>query len=403
MDFNEELSKDLNKIKTLGLYRKLKTITSAPGREVVISGKTYVNLSSNNYLGLSEHPAVKKAAIDAIEKYGAGGTSSRLVAGTLAIHEELEEKLASLKKTEKALVCPSGFQTNSAVISALIGAGDCLIMDRLNHASLWDASKLTGARVFVYPHRDMNGLEKVLKRASSYKRKLIATDSVFSMDGDIAPLKEIVSLAKKHGAITMIDEAHSTGVLGANGGGLAEYAGVECAVDIIMGTLSKALGSQGGFVCGSGKLIEYLINKSRAFIYTTSLAPASAAAALEALNIVKKEPERREKLKDLSASLRKRLKEAGLDTAGSETQIIPVVFGSLERTLEVSKKLLEAGIFAPAIRPPTVQEGECRLRFSLTSDHNEDDLLKVLNCLKSGRENREERIRPAGICASPLL
>jgi 8-amino-7-oxononanoate synthase len=253
-------------------------------------------------------------------------------------------------------------------------------MDRLNHASLWDASKLTAARVFVYGHRDADNLEKVLKRAKSYKRKLIATDSVFSMDGDIAPLKDIVSLAKKYGAITMIDEAHSTGVLGENGRGLAEHSGTEGQVDIIMGTLSKALGSQGGFVCGSKILIEYLINRSRAFIYTTALAPAMAAAALKAVEIVQKEPQRRARLKNLSASLRQKLSGLGIKTAGSETQIIPAVFGSLGKTMEFSKILFEAGIFAPAIRPPTVPEGECRLRFSLTSDHTEDDILKLTSC-----------------------
>ncbi len=381
MTFNDELKNQLDKLKVDGMYRELRVITSAPGRDITIAGKTYVNFSSNNYLALAAHPEVKKAAVAAIEKYGAGGTSSRLVAGTLDIHAELEAKLAGLKRTEKALVFPTGFQTNSGIISTLLSAGDCIIMDRLNHASLWDAAKLTGARVFVYPHRDISGLEKVLKRAKEYKKKLVVTDSVFSMDGDIAPLKDIVLLAKKYGAITMIDEAHSTGVLGENGRGLAEHEGVEGEVDIIMGTLSKALGSQGGFVCGSKDLIEYLVNKSRAFIYTTSLAPVMAAAALKAIEIVQREPERRNKLKELSNDLRGRLDKLGINTAGSETQIIPAVFGSLERTLELSKKLLGAGILAPAIRPPTVPEGECRSRFSLTSDHNENDVIKLLNCL----------------------
>ena len=383
MNFNDELKSQLKKIKTEGMYRELKVISSAPGRDIVLDGETYINLSSNNYLGLAAHPEVKKAAITAVNKYGVGGTSSRLVAGTLDIHKELEEKLANLKKTESVIVFPSGFQTNAGIIAALIGAGDCIIMDRLNHASLWDAAKLAGARVFVYPHKDMSGLEKVLKRVISYKRKLVVTDSVFSMDGDIAPLKGIIFLAKKHGAITMIDEAHSTGVLGENGRGLAEYAGVEGGVDIIMGTLSKALGSQGGFVCGSRELIEYLVNKSRAFIYTTSLAPAMAAAALKAIEIVQREPGRRIKLKELSNDIRQSLNKLGIDTAGSETQIIPAVFGSLERTIELSKKLFAAGIFAPAIRPPTVPEDECRLRFSLTSEHTKEDIGKLLDTLEN--------------------
>jgi len=382
MNFNEELLKEIEKLKSAGLYRELKPISSAPGRDIVFRGKTYINFSSNNYLGLAAHPAVKKAAIAAVEKYGAGGTSSRLVGGTLDIHAELEEKLAAFKKTEKALVYPAGFQTNIGIISTLAGAGDCLIMDRLNHASLWDGAKLSGARIFVYRHADAGALEKVLKRAKGYKRKLVITDSVFSMDGDIAPLKDIVALAKKYGAVTMIDEAHSTGVLGQNGCGLAEQAEVEGQVDIIMGTLSKALGSQGGFVCGSSALIEYLVNKSRAFIYTTSISTACAGAAIAALEIVYREPERRVKLLELSADLRQRMMDVGINTAGSVTQIIPAVFGELKKTLELSNKLFEAGIFAPAIRPPTVPEGECRLRFSLTSEHNESDIIKLIGCLR---------------------
>jgi 8-amino-7-oxononanoate synthase len=382
MNFNEELQNGIEKLKAAGLYRELKTSSSAPGRDIVLSGKNYINFSSNNYLALAEHPDVKKATIEAIEKFGTGGTSSRLVGGTFSIHTELEEKLAAFKKTERALVYPAGFQTNLGIISTLAGAGDCLIMDRLNHASLWDGAKLSGARIFVYRHADAGALEKVLKRAKGYKRKIIITDSVFSMDGDTAPLKEIVALAKKYGAVTMIDEAHSTGVLGKDGRGLAELAEVEGEVDIIMGTLSKALGSQGGFVCGSRALIEYLVNKSRAFIYTTSIAPACAGAALAALSIVHSEPARRGNLLALSADLRQKLKGIGINTAGSVTQIIPAVFGSLEQTLKLSNKLFEAGIFAPAIRPPTVPEGECRLRFSLTSDHNERDLIKLIDILK---------------------
>jgi 8-amino-7-oxononanoate synthase len=382
MNFNEELQNGIEKLKTEGLYRELKTSSSAPGRDIVLSGKKYVNFSSNNYLALAEHPEIKKAAIAAIEKFGTGGTSSRLVGGTLGIHTELEEKLAAFKKTEKALVYPAGFQTNLGIISTLGGAGDCLIMDRLNHASLWDGAKLSGARIFVYRHADASSLEKVLKRAKGYKRKIIITDSVFSMDGDIAPLKEIVALAKQYGAVTMIDEAHSTGVLGKEGRGLAELAEVEGEVDIIMGTLSKALGSQGGFVCGSRALIEYLVNKSRAFIYTTAIAPSCAGAALAALDKVHSEPARRSNLLGLSADLRQKLNGLGINTAGSVTQIIPAVFGGLEQTLKLSNKFFEAGIFAPAIRPPTVPEGECRLRFSLTSEHTEDDLVNLINCLK---------------------
>ena len=382
---NEELNNRMEKIKAQGMYRELKAVSSTPGRDITIDGKPCVNLSSNNYLGLASHPEVKKAAITAVEKYGAGGTSSRLIAGNLDIHEELESKLAALKKAESALVFPSGYQTNVGIISALLGGGACLIMDRLNHASLWDAAKLSGARVFAYPHKDMNYLEKIFKRVKNYGMKLVATDAVFSMDGDTAPLKDIVSLAKKYGALTMIDEAHSTGVLGAGGGGLAELSGTESEIDIIMGTLSKALGSQGGFVCGSSTLKQYLVNRCRAFIYSIALAPSAAGAALKAVEMIGSEPERRIKLAQLSEYFRQALGGLGVNTAGSETQIIPAVLGGVDRTLALSKMLFEAGIFAPAIRPPTVPEGGCRLRFSLTSEHTREDVDRVINVLKGAQ------------------
>jgi 8-amino-7-oxononanoate synthase len=385
----EELKKELADIQTSGLYRRLLTIASAPQRDIVIDGKTYLNLSSNNYLGLATHAAVKRAAIEAVEKYGTGGTASRLVAGTLSLHEALEEKLAALKKTAAALVFPSGYQANTGVIGALLSAGDCLIMDRLNHASLWDAAKLCGARVFVYDHRDMNRLEKVLGRAREYRRKLIVTDSVFSMDGDVAPLGDIVDLAGRYGAQTMIDEAHATGIFGERGAGLAEHCGLEGKIDIIMGTLSKALASQGGFVCGSREMIDYLVNRSRSFIYTTSLAPSCAGAALAALEVVEKEPARRQKLLALGSYLRTRLSAIGFNTLASESQIVPFLMGPVTETVSLSAKLWRDGIFAPAIRPPTVPEGQCRLRFSLTAEHNEADVDRLMASIVGEQEDGE--------------
>lgn len=381
-DFMKEtLSSELEKIKSYGLYRELRSISSAPEKEIVIDGKSFINYSSNNYLGLANHPEVKKSAISAIEKYGCGGTSSRLIAGTLDLHKELEDKLAKFKNKDAALVFPSGYQTNAGVISTLIGRDSCIIMDRLNHASLWDAAKISGSRVFVYPHRDMNALEKVLVRVKSYRRKLIVTDSVFSMDGDLASLKEIVYLAKKYNSWTMIDEAHATGIFGENGAGLACHFGIEKEIDIIMGTLSKALGSQGGFVCGSKEMIDYLINKSRSFIYTTAIAPSCAGAALSAINLIEKEPFRRQKLLDMSRKLRERLNSIGFNTLNSESQIIPFFVGPITETESIAAKLMRDGIFAPAIRPPTVAEGQCRLRFSLTADHTDSDLNKLFESL----------------------
>ncbi|MBN1824390.1 MAG: 8-amino-7-oxononanoate synthase [Endomicrobiales bacterium] len=382
MEFEKELEKELSEAKQAGMLRKVNAISSAPAREITISGKSYLNFSSNNYLGLSFHPEVKKAAKEAIEKYGTGGTSSRLVAGTLDMHGELEEKLAKMKNTEAALVFPSGFQTNLGILSALFGEGDCIIMDRLNHASLWDAAKLSHARVFVYQHKDMNGLEKVLIRSRDYKRRLIVTDSVFSMDGDTAPLEEIIELSKEFEAVLMIDEAHATGVLGDGGRGLPELLGIEGQVDIVMGTLSKALGSQGGFVCASKAVCNYLINKCRSFIYTTALSPASTAAAIKAIDISNKEPARRNTLKKLSETFRKKLSKIGVETSGSSTQIIPAVTKDIGRTLELSQVFIEEGVFVPPIRPPTVPEGSARLRFSLTSEHTEQDLDKAVKIMK---------------------
>ncbi|MHB9155083.1 MAG: 8-amino-7-oxononanoate synthase [Endomicrobiales bacterium] len=375
------LNEELAKIEDSGLRRKMRVISSAPDRGIVINGRPYLNFSSNSYLGLSVHPAVKKASAAALEKYGSGGTSSRLVAGTLDLHEELEGRLASLKKTEAGLVFPSGYQTNVGVIGSLLSEGDCLVMDRLNHASLWDAARLSRARVFVYAHRDMGSLEKVLRRAKNYRRTLIATDSVFSMDGDLAPLKDIVFLASKYGAWTMIDEAHATGIFGAGGRGLAEHCGVEGKIDIVMGTLSKALASQGGFVCGPRALVEYLVNRCRSFIYTTAPAPALCGAALAALETVEKEPERRQRLLSLSKALREKLQATGFNVCGSESQIVPLFVGPVTETVSLAAKLWKDGIYAPAIRPPTVPEGRSRLRFSLTSSHTPEDVRRLISSI----------------------
>ena len=381
MTMENEFKDELKRVRENGLFRELKTLASNSGREIEFGGRKYVNFSSNNYLGLVSNPRVIDAAKKALDKYGAGGTSSRLIAGTLEIHHQLEKKLASSKHCEAALVFPSGYQTNLGALSALAKEGDCIIMDKLNHASLWDGAKLSGARIFVYPHRDTAALEKVLKRAREYRRKLVVTDTVFSMDGDLAPLKEICRLSKLHGAWTFVDEAHATGVFGETGSGLSEQLGVEKDIDILMGTLSKALGSQGGFVCGKKALIDYIVNFCRPFIYTTSLAPASCAAALAALEVVEGEPERRKKLTELSKHFRKSLKSKGYDTGESESQIIPLMAGSVERAKEVSDKLFAEGFFAPAIRPPTVPENMCRIRFSLTSAHTEQDIERVMKIL----------------------
>jgi 8-amino-7-oxononanoate synthase len=369
---NNYIQHEITELKTKGLYRALRIIESAPGATVHIGGREYINFSSNNYLGLAQHPAIISAAIDALKSWGAGGTSSRLISGNLAIHQQLEDEISKFKNTEAALVFPSGYQANIGILSSLFGSGDCLLMDRLNHASLWDGAKLSGARIFPYAHSDMNSLEKVLKRTKGYQKKLIVTDSLFSMDGDIAPLNNIVELAQKYGAMTMIDEAHATGLFGATGAGLAEHFNLSGKIDIIMGTLSKAIGSQGAYVCGSRDIIEYLINKSRSFIYTTALAPACAAAALKAIEIIKTEPEHRQRV----------LTNAKRLSADSQSQIVPFITGTAASATEFAQKLMQNGIFAPAIRPPTVPQGQCRVRFSLIADHTDAQIEKLISLLE---------------------
>ena len=344
MEFIEE---ELKQLKDSGLYRSLKTIEK---------GKKYINFCSNDYLGLSRHPKVKEKAIEIIREFGFGAGSSRLISGNSIIHEELEKRIAKLKKREAAIVFPTGYMANLGAITALVGEGDAVIIDRLDHASIIDACRLSKAKLQVYPHKDLAALEKILKRSDKFKKCLIVTDTVFSMDGDIAPLAEISRLAKRFNAMFMTDDAHATGVID-----LANPA------DIVMGTLSKAIGSLGGFIAGSAKLIDYLRNKARSFIYTTALPPAACAASIAAIEIIEKEPERIERLRMNSRLL------------GSETPIIPIIIGDAGKTMEISGKLFESGIFVPGIRPPTVPEGEARLRITVTSEHTKEDI----ECLAS--------------------
>jgi 8-amino-7-oxononanoate synthase len=293
----------------------------------------------------------------------------------------LESKLAEFKEKEASLVFPSGYQANVGVISALMSneKESCIIMDKLNHASLWDGTKLSGNRIFVYEHCDMNSLEKVLKRAHQYKVKLVVTESVFSMDGDFTPLKDFSELCQKYGAISMVDEAHSTGVFGKEGKGLAEAFGVADKIDITMGTLSKAFAVQGGFVCGSRQLIDFLINKSRAFIYTTAVSPAICAATIKSLEIVRRSDDKRQHLHNISKILKDKLNGLGFHTSNTQSQIIPIIIGSIENTEKLSVHLLEKGVYIPAIKPPTVPKDKARIRVSLTSGNTIEDIEKLCN------------------------
>ncbi|MCL2485079.1 MAG: 8-amino-7-oxononanoate synthase [Endomicrobia bacterium] len=380
---DENLSQKLSDIQKAGLLRKLRLISSIPAAKTTIDNKEYINFSSNNYLDLADNKEINAAARDSIKKYGMAGASSRLVGGNLSVHEQLETELAAFKNKQAALVFPSGYQANVGVVSTLASKTDnaCIIMDKLNHASLWDGAKLSGARIFVYDHCDMDSLESVLKRTLEYKLKLAITESVFSMDGDLAPLKDFTRLCKKYDAVSMVDEAHCSGVFGKEGRGLVSHFGIENQTDIITGTLSKAFALQGGFVCGSQKLIDYLINKSRAFIYTTAISPAIAGAALKSLEIIKKSDDKRVFLLNNARFLKNKLNGLGFDTSNSESQILPVITGSIEQTEKLSKHLFKNFIFAPAIKPPTVPEGQARIRISLTAGHDKSDIEKLLRLL----------------------
>ena len=366
MDFNF-IDQELEEIKSARLYRELKTFSFS---------KTLLNFSSNNYLGLSQDPRVIEAGQKALAEFGTGGEASRLVTGTTVWHNKLEKEIASFKKRERSLVYPTGYMANIGVITALISENDLLIIDKLNHASIIDACKLSKGTLRVYKHKDMESLEKILKESESFKKKLIVTDAVFSMDGDIAPLPQIISLAKKYGAFVMVDEAHSIGVIGKTGRGIEEHFGLDGEVEIVMGTLSKAIGALGGYVAGSQKLIEYLINKSRSFIYTTALPSHICASAYKSFEIIKNEPE-------LLATLHENIKLfESISKIKTESAIIPIIIGDETKALAKSKELLSEGFLVSPIRYPTVAKGSARLRVTISANHKRDDIERLAGLVK---------------------
>ncbi len=377
------LNMELEAIRSEGLYRTIRTFFESQGPRLQLDGRDYLCFCSNNYLGLAAHPAVKEAACRAIEEYGWGSGASRLISGTMRLHEELEKKLADFKGAEAAIVFPTGYMANVGVISSLTGSGDLVVVDKLNHASIVDGCRLSGAQIRVYPHRDVSRLERILKGAAKYKRRLVITDSIFSMDGDLALLDGIVKVAKRFDSWVMVDEAHATGVLGANGRGGAELLGVEKGIDISMGTLSKALGGTGGFVTGSAALVDFLRNRARSFIYTTSPPPASCAAAIAAINMVRKGPNLRVSLLEKAEKLRRGLCSLGIDTMGSQFHIVPVLVGDAGEALKLSRQLFEKGVLAPAIRPPTVRKGKSRLRLSPMATHRDEDIKYLLEAFRN--------------------
>ncbi|NLF31789.1 MAG: 8-amino-7-oxononanoate synthase, partial [Planctomycetes bacterium] len=347
-----------------------------------VDGREMVHLGSNNYLGLANDPAVKRAAAEAIERWGVGSGASRLITGTSGPVEALERDLAAFKGVEAAVVTSTGWQANASALAVLAGPGDLILSDKLNHASILDGAKASGAVLRTYRHGDVERLRALLERLRPrHRRCVIVTDGLFSMDGDVAPLAELAALKRQYDAILVVDDAHATGVLGDGGRGSAEAAGVADDVDVTVGTLSKALGSLGGFVTGPRALIETIVNRARPFIYTTALPAAMAAAARESLRIVREEPQRRRTCLALAGRLREDLRAAGFDTGASTTQIIPVHLGSAARAVEVFGRCAEAGLLVPAIRPPTVAPGTSRLRISVMATHDWDDLAALPDVL----------------------
>jgi 8-amino-7-oxononanoate synthase len=380
------LTTALEEIKGQDLFRQLRSIQGAQRPRVHIEGKEAVLLSSNNYLGLADHPALREAAIRALERYGCGAGASRSVSGTTELHRELEERIARFKGCEAALLLSTGYMANIGLLTTLVGEGDLIASDELNHASIVDGCRLSRAEVVVYRHRAMDSLEALLKR-SSHRRRLIVTDGVFSTEGAIAPLLEIRRLADQYGALVMVDDAHATGVLGQGGRGTGEHFGIQGRIEIQMGTLGKALGGFGAYVAGSKDLIDYLINCCRTFIYTTALPPAVAAMALAALQIVEKEPQRRQRLWENTAYFKAGLERMGFNTGRSETPIIPVFINDNALTMEADRRLMARGVFAQGIRPPSVPLQGARLRATVMATHTAEDLDYALQCFqKVGEE-----------------
>lgn len=376
------ISDELKELKERALLRGLRTVEGPQEPYIQVHGKSYLSFCSNNYLGLANHPKIKEAAIEAIHRYGWGAGASRLVSGNMTPHEELEKKIAEFKGTEAALLFPTGYMANVGALCALAGKGDVVIGDKLNHASIIDGCRQSGATFRIYPHNDVNQLETLLKRHAAFRRRLIVTDSVFSMDGDTAPLPEIVEVAKRCDALIMVDDAHALGVFGQQGKGMIEQCGLHGKIDIIMGSMSKALGSIGGFIAGDRRLIDFLKNKARSFIYTTALPPAACATSLAALELIQECPSLREKLWENITYLKSRLSKYK-NAPAVQSPIIPLVIGPAEETLRVSEKLYQNNILIPAIRPPTVPVGTSRLRISLMATHTTSDIDRLIEAFEN--------------------
>ena len=390
--FQNWLNEQLGGLKEQNLYKVPPVLEGPAGGHAIIGGKEVINLSSNNYLDLANHPKMREAAIEAINKWGVGAGAVRAICGTLSIHDVLEERLAKFKHVDAVLVFQSGFTANSGTIPAVAQNGDVIISDELNHASIIDGVRLAGAAYkksdgWVYKHKDMNNLEEILKKASGFNKRMIITDGVFSMDGDIAPLPEIVALAEKYDAFVMIDDAHASGVLGENGAGSVSHFKLYGRVDIQLGTLSKALGVMGGYIAGSRALKEWLINRGRPYLFSTAHPPAVAAALIAAIDIMENDPEPMKRLWDNTRYWKKQLQDAGFDTMGSETPITPILMGDEATAQKAQRLLFEEGVMALAIVFPTVAKGKARVRTMPSAAHTRADLDRALEAFcKVGKE-----------------
>jgi 8-amino-7-oxononanoate synthase len=369
-----------------GFYPYFRVVESEQNPEVIVEGKKMIMLGSNNYLGLTSHPKVKEAAIAAIKKYGSGCAGSRFLNGTLDIHVKLEDKLAKFFRKDAALTFSTGYQTNLGIISSIAGKDDVVVIDKLDHASIIDACRLSFAEVKKFKHSDMGSLEFVLKECGD-KCKLVVVDGVYSMEGDIAPLPSIVKLCKKYGARLMVDDAHGVGVLGKTGRGTAEHFGLEKEVDIIMGTYSKSMASIGGFVTANEDVIHYIKHTSRPLIFSASPPPASVASVIAALDVIDQEPERRERLWHNTSKMMKAFKKMGFDTGVAETPIIPLLMGEMDRAFTMWKTLSDEGVFVNPVAPPATPPGRCLIRTSYMATHTDEMLDKVLVILeKAGKK-----------------
>jgi len=389
----------LEELRDRGLYRRLRLISGPQGPRVTLDGQPVLLLCSNDYLGLANHPRVRGAAADAASQWGAGAGASRLISGNMQPHGRLERRLAEFKGYESALLFGSGYLANTGTIAALAGRGEVVFSDELNHASIIDGCRLSRAETFVYRHGDVEHLAWGLGEAGG-RGSLIVTDGVFSMDGDTAPLEQLLELARRHGCRLMVDEAHATGALGPGGRGSVAAAGLSGEVDVVVGTLGKALGSYGAYVCASQELTDYLLNTARSFVFSTAPPPPAIGAGMAALELLESHPDRVERLRANASTLRAALGAEGLEVGGSETQIVPVEVGDATRTMELSERLLERGVFAQGIRPPTVPEGSSRLRFTVMSTHRGSELEQAAQLV--GATAREMGISAAPAAAKPV-